>query len=132
MSAVLAGTDDGHKKLAQRIDRLRHEKRVRFWRVVLIVAFFVVALCSNLFIGAAMIHGDVSDLLPFSFGKNEEPIHRAKIRRPLLDGTFCRNIVFDNATAQALVDNVERCDGAPRQPGYLYGVGQPQFRWGTR
>ena len=51
------------------------------------------------------------------------------MKRPLLDGVFCRSIVFDNNTGQSVTDKVERCDGGPKQPTVTY-TEPPRFTWG--
>ena len=127
---VLSSTDEGRRKLMQRVARLRREKRLRFWRAFAVTAFFVVALSGNLLIGAAVVNNNLSNLLTFNWGKSEEPSHIARIRRTMLDGTFCRNIVFDNTTAQSVTDKVERCDGGPKQPKVDY-TPPTQFKWGN-
>ena len=54
---------------------------------------------------------------PFTWGQTRRADATAQIRRPLLDGTFCRNIVFDNNTSQSITDKVERCDATEGRAG---------------
>jgi hypothetical protein len=71
---------------------------------------------------------------PFDSGKATHT-PTAQIKLPLLDGTFCRNIVFDNTTSHSIEDKVERCDGAPNAaspPSPPSGNRRTQFSWGGR
>lgn len=129
MSSVLTGVDDGHKKLLQRETRQQHEKRVRFWRVFVVAVFFAIALSGNLFIGAAVLQRNFDRL--FTWGSDAHFTPTGMMKRPLLDGVFCRSIVFDNETGQSVTDKVERCDGGPRTPNYERAA-PPQFKWGGR
>ncbi len=106
--------------------RQRREARVRFWRVFAVSSFFVVALGANLYIGAMVMMGSFGN--PFVVSK--VPLSRiAQIKRPLRDGTFCRNIVFDNATSHAIEDKIERCD---KKVIEQKGKVKTQFSWGGR
>lgn len=133
MSIAVADSKTGRKKLAPRIARQQHERRVRFWRVFTVAAFFAIALSGNLFIGAMVVQKNFGDVLTFdklfSWTKPAEVAPTAQVRRPLLDGTFCRSIVFDNNTAQSISDKVERCDVLRNQPR---GKTRTQFNWGGR
>ena len=117
----------GRKKLMLRIARLRHEKRIRFWRVFAVSSFFVVALGVNIYVGAVVITGNFG--AAFKPGTFTPPERTAQIKRPLLDGTLCRNITFDNNTALSVADTIERCDRRPRGPNYPVRS-QSQFTWG--
>lgn len=103
------------------------EARIKFWRVFVVTSFFVVVLGANLFVGAVVMSGTIRT--HFNSDKARANGQTAQVRRPLLDGTFCRNIVFDNATAQTVEDKVERCDNAVGKP---QGKGRSQFSWGGR
>jgi hypothetical protein len=127
---ALADSEASRKNLMLRIARMRREKRIRFWRVCSVVAFFAVAIGGNLFIGMVVLRKNFCDLIPFTSSKSDGPARTAKIRRPMLDGTFCRNIVFDNTTAQAVVDKIERCDGGPNRPSTVTYAEPPRFTWG--
>ncbi len=118
----------GRKKLVLRVARLRHEKRVRFWRVFGVMSFFVIALGVNLYIGAVVITGNFGAAL--KPGTLTPPQHTAQMRRPMLDGVFCRNITFDNETAQTLSDKVERCDDTRKKKSTEIYVQPPRFTWG--
>ena len=52
----------------------------------------------------------------------------AQIRRPLLDGTVCRSIIYDTQVSQSIEDKVKRCDklraARSRQSTH--------FSWGNR
>ena len=127
---ALADSEAGRKKLMLRIARMRREKRIRFWRVCGVVAFFAVAIGGNLFIGMVALQKNFGDLIPFHSSNSDGPARTAKIRRPMLDGVFCRNIVFDNTKAQAVTDTVERCDGGPKRPATVTYAEPPRFTWG--
>jgi hypothetical protein len=131
MSTGVADNTAGRKALRLRLLRRRREARIRFWRVFAVSTFFVVALSGNMFIGAMALQQNFGDLFTFdklfSWGKTPEPAPTARIRRPLLDGVFCRNIVFDNKTSQAVSDKVERCDKVEPQKR---GRAPTQFTWG--
>lgn len=93
---------------ARRDFRRSYEARARFWHVAIVSTFFVVALGASSFLGAVMVIGsfrgetDASELT--ADGRT------GRIARQLSDGTFCRYIMFDNKTAQAVEDRIGRCD----------------------
>lgn len=125
MSTAVA-TDSDRKTLRLRAARHQREARLRFWRVFAVSSFFVVALGANLYIGAVVIMGNFGN--PFVVSK--APLaSTAQIKRPLLDGTFCRNIVFDNTTSHAIEEKVERCD---KKASQQRGRERTQFSWGGR
>ncbi len=116
--AALPGRD-GAPAVA-RAPRAR-ERRNGILRVLIVTAFFVMMLGANLFIGSVVLVGGL---------KEENGLGKYRVGRvtfPLLDGTFCRHILFDNVTAQALDDNVSACadDIAPPRPGR-----RTRFNWG--
>ena len=126
MSAIVGGIEAGRKTLRLRAARQQREARLRFWRVFAVSSFFVVALGANLYIGAVVMMGNFGN--PFAVSK--APLTpTAQIKRPLLDGTFCRNIVFDNTTSHAIEEKVERCDKTASQPKVRV---RTQFSWGGR
>ncbi len=132
MSTAVAPSEAGRKALLLRVARRQHEARIRFWRVFAVSSFFAVAIGANLYVGAVVMMGNFAS--PFTAKKVPTQHATAQIKRPLLDGTFCRNIVFDNTTSHAIEDKVERCDGAPkpqRAPVYLYKA-PAQFTWGGK
>ena len=126
MSTAVGGIEAGRNTLRLRAARQQHEARLRFWRVFAISTFFVVGLGANLYLGAVVMMGNFGN--PFAVSK--APLTpTAQIKRPLLDGTFCRNIVFDNVTSHAIEEKVERCDKKANQPK---GRAKTQFSWGGR
>ena len=127
MNAAVAHSGPDRKAHRLRQLRQQQEARVRFWRLFVVVTFFVIALSGNLFIGAMVFHRAFGN--PFTWGQTPEPTPTAQIRRPLLDGTFCRNITFDNNTAHAITDRVERCDAAAAKQKVRT---RTQFSWGGR
>ena len=126
MNAAADDIETGRNTLRQRAARRRREVRIRFWRAFSMSSFFVVALGANLYIGAVVMMGNFGN--PFVVSK--APAHSTvQIKRPLLDRTFCRNTVFDNATSHAIEEKIERCDqAASRQPVRA----KTQFIWGGR
>src|SRR5664279_1888150 len=126
MSTVVVGTGPDRKMLRLRATRQQREAHLRFWRVFAVSSFFVVALGANLYVGAVVMMGNFGN--PFSVSKAPQT-STAQIKRPLLDGTFCRSIVFDNTTSRAIEDKVERCDKKADQPR---GRAKTQFSWGRR
>lgn len=126
MSTTVGDIVAGRNTLRLRAARQQHEARLRFWRVFAVSSFFVVALGANLYIGALVMMGNFGN--PFAFSK--APLTpTAQIKRPLLDGTFCRNTVFDNNTSHAIEEKVERCDKTASQPKVR---ARTQFSWGGR
>ncbi len=110
----------------QRTARQTREARVKYWRVFVVTALFAVIIGANLYVGAVVVLGKIQ-----SQSRADEAATAAratgKISRPLLDGVFCRTMVFDNKTAESVEDKVERCD----QPGISPGrPRQTQFIWG--
>jgi hypothetical protein len=93
---------------SRRSRELRHarETRTKIWRVSLVTIFFVVVLGGNLFVGAVLM------LKAFRAQAGETAASTAfgRVTYPMLDGVFCRHVLFDNATAQAKEDKVSRCD----------------------
>jgi len=89
--------------------RQAYETRIRFWRVCIVWTFFAAVLSANLYVGATVVIGNIrahsgADTLA-AFNKT------GRTTRPLLDGTFCRNIVIDSKTSNTIDDRIERCDG---------------------
>ena len=110
----------------ERTVRKSHEARVKYWRVFVVTAFFAVIVGANLFVGAVVIFGKMQ-----TQARAEQAATAAratcKISWPMLDGVFCRTVVFDNKSAESVEDKVERCD----QPGLAPGrPRQTQFVWG--
>jgi hypothetical protein len=126
MNIAVGDIAAGRNTLRLRAARQQHEARLRFWRVFAVSSFFVAALGANLYIGAVVMMGNFGN--PFAVSK--APLGQtAQIKRPLLDGTFCRNIVFDNTTSHAIEEKIERCDKKADQPK---GRARTQFSWGGR
>jgi hypothetical protein len=126
MNTAVGDIDAGRKTLRLRAARQQREARIRFWRVFAVSSFFIVALGANLYIGAVVVMGNYGN--PFVLDK--APLGQtAQIKRPLLDGTFCRNILFDNTTSHAIEEKIERCDKTANQPR---GKTRTQFSWGGR
>ena len=126
MNTAVGGLEAGRKTPRMRTARRRRETRIRFWSVFAVSAFFVVALGASLYIGAVVAMGNFSGQFD---AKAAASRHTAQIKRPLLDGTFCRTTVFDNTTAQTIEDKVERCARAVSPPK---SKTKTQFSWGGR
>lgn len=128
MNSTVGGIKAGRNTLRLRAARQQHEARIRFWRAFAVSTFFVVVLGANLYIGAVVMMGNfggqssVAKVVP-------DDGRTALVKHRLLDGTFCRTIVFDNNTANSITDKVERCDKPAEQPR---GKIRTQFSWGGR
>jgi hypothetical protein len=107
----------------------RHARdgRVRFWRLVVVSAFFAVVLSANLFVGAVVVFGNMRVQANAEKAATNGQI--ARVTRPLLDGTFCRYTVFDNNTANTIEDRVERCDSPRGKPKIR---AKSEFTWGGK
>ncbi len=82
------------KAMRQRVLRHQHDARIRFWRLFVVVSFFFVAIGANLYVGATVLIGNMCG--PVVVEKSVPGDGRtARVRRPLFDGTFCRDIIFD-------------------------------------
>ena len=121
-----AGQETPEIQSARAARQLR-EERIRFWRVFVVSSFFVVVLGANLIVGAVVMIGNIRTQINSDKGETDGQI--ARVRRPLLDGTFCRNIVIDNRTALTIEDKVERCDQSSSKSN---GKSKSQFSWGGK
>jgi hypothetical protein len=104
--------EDDRKASRIRSRQASHRSRTAWvvsWRVFIVTSFFVVVLGANFFIGTMVMVRRFQDQTNSTgleaYGRT------ARVAYPLLDGKFCRNIVFDNKTAQTIEDKVSRCDG---------------------
>jgi hypothetical protein len=120
----------GRKMLgAQRLRAARQarEARVKFWRVAIVTSFFAVVLGGGMSVGAVVLVGKLRDAA--SAEESNARHQTAHIRRPLLDGTFCRDIVIDNQTSKTIGDKIERCDGGYVEPAFRP---KAEFTWGGK
>lgn len=107
--------------------RHSREARIKFWRVFIVTTFFAVVISANVLVGAVVLVGSLraqSETQPLPAN-----LKTARVTRPMLDGIFCRHMVFDNKTAATVEDKIERCDGEDRK---RKTVVKPQFSWGGR
>jgi hypothetical protein len=125
MNTAVADIEADRHALTQRAARQQREARIRFWRVFSVSSFFIVVLGANIYLGAVVMIAKYGN--PFVVGKAPAS-STALIKRPLLDGVFCRNMVFDNATSHALEEKVERCE----KPVERQVRPKTQFNWGGR
>jgi hypothetical protein len=112
----------------RRTEHQEREARVRFWRVVIVTSFFALLIGGSLLVSAVAVIGNRQNQ---SRAEAAAKHATAKISRPMLDGTFCHLLVFDNNSGQSIEDKVERCDkdsvaAATTRPG------QTQFVWGGK
>jgi hypothetical protein len=112
----------------RRTEHQAHEARVRFWRVVIVTSFFAILVGGSLLAGAVAVLGSMKTQARLDSAAKHAT---AKMSRPMLDGVFCRSLVFDNNSGQTIEDKVERCDkdsvvAAPTRPG------QTTFVWGGK
>ena len=103
--------------------RRARDARLKFWRIAAVSVFYAAVLGANLYLGTVVVLGkmhahDTAQQLPAS-------IKTARFTQPLLDGTFCRTVVFDNKTADTVVDKIARCDEDASK-----STSGTQFRWG--
>jgi hypothetical protein len=124
-----AGLDTPATKSLRAARQLR-EARIHFWRLFAVSSFFVIVLGANLYVGLIMVIGNIQGRA--SFEKPAAPGHTAQVRMPLLDGTFCRNIVLDNDTSLSIEDKIERCEQPSRKALVPATRSKTQFSWGGR
>jgi hypothetical protein len=129
MSTDVDSTEVGRKMpttKSVRATRQAREARLRFWRVSAVSAFFAAVLGANLYVGAVVAIGKFRS--PVSADKVIANGRTALIKRPMLDGVLCRNIIYDNQTSHTIDDRVERCDQAVVSKPK--GKSKTQFSWG--
>lgn len=108
-----------------RAARQRRDARISLWSTLAVSLFYVVLLSAPLVIGSMVVMGN--------FRGQSEPINSAASNRtahfssPSRDGTSCRNLIFDNKTAQLLEDKVELCAHSVSQANSA-----PRFNWGGK
>ena len=133
MDATVDMAEAGHnapETKSLRAARRAREARIRFWRVCVVSTFFVIIISANLFVGAVVM---IENMRGQGIIEKPAPLGRtAQVRRPLLDGTFCRNIVFDNNTSLSIEDKIERCEPPARQALVPVVRSKTQFSWGGR
>ncbi len=110
----------------RRAARRSRAQRVEFWQTVLLSTFAALVIGANLFIGAVVVFGTFkSDLKTYS---EPSEVRTGRMTELLLDGTFCRTVVFDNKSAETVKDKVELCDESVR----FSGGGKSRFNWGRQ
>jgi len=82
------------------------EARIKYWRVMLVSAFFVLLLGGSLFVGAVLI----IKALRTTAGETAASTRIGRMTFPLYDGVFCRHVLIDNETAQTKEEKISRCD----------------------
>ena len=108
--------------ISRRRARKSREARVKFRRALGVSAFYIAVLGANLYIGAVVVFGAMHT---HDRGQQmADSVKTARFTHPLLDGTFCRTIVFDNKSAETVADKIDRCDGSDRDKRPL------SFTWG--
>lgn len=109
---------------ARKALRLRHERRSRVTRVVILLSFFLVVLAATLLAGGRTF------VVPMMRAAAERQAHRTgDILVALPDGTHCRHLSFDNNTALLTGGAVEHCTRG-RSKGTI--VEERGFSWGAR
>ncbi len=98
---------DPPRARSERDLRRAHEARIKFWRVLIVSAFFVVVLGGNLFVGGVM----VIKALHSATAETAASVRIGRMTFPLLDGVFCRHVLIDNETVETREEKVSRCDG---------------------
>ncbi len=112
---------------AARAARYSHEARVEFWRVFAVTFFIGVVFCAILFVGAVAIFGNPRTQISREAATSNDSI--ARVRRPLLDGTLCRDMMIDNKTSRTIEDKVEPCSLVIDKPK---AKSKPEFVWGGK
>ena len=103
--------------------RRAHEARVKFWRVAIVSGFFAVVLGANLVIGGVLVVEALNSHASQSTGYTRI----GRVSFPMLDGIFCRQVLYDNKTGQTTKDKISRCDH--RKPQSQRSSSR-SFNWG--
>lgn len=110
---------------SRRAARRSRAQRIKFWQTVLLSTFAALVIGANLFIGAVVVFGTFrSQLETYS---EPSKVRTGTMTELLLDGTFCRTVVFDHKSAETIKDKVELCDESVR---YFGGGSKSRFNWG--
>jgi hypothetical protein len=104
--------------------RRAREARIKYWRVMIVSAFFVLLLGSSLLAGAVLI---VKTLRTAS-GETAASTRIGRMTFPMFDGVFCRHVLIDNVTAQTKEEKISRCDDRAVRSRH----GSSTFNWGGR
>jgi len=72
-------------------------------------------ISANLFIGTLLMLGSFRSQL-VTYNEPTE-VRTGRMTEMLLDGTFCRAVVFDNKSAKTIKDKVDLCDQSVRFSG---------------
>jgi hypothetical protein len=107
---------------SERDVRRAREARIKYWRVLIVTAFFVVVLGGNLFVGGVL----VIKALHSATAETAASVRIGRMTFPLLDGVFCRHVLIDNETVETKEEKVSRCDG--QDP--ISGRSGNGFSWG--
>lgn len=112
---------------SRRAARRARAVRLEFWQTALLSTFIALVIGANLFIGAVVVFGTFRSQLK----TYNEPaaVRTGRMTQLLLDGTFCRTVVFDNKSAETVKDKVELCDESVRYGG---DGGKSRFNWGRQ
>lgn len=100
------------------------EARIKYWRVIIVSAFFVLLLGSSLLAGAVLI---VKTLRTAS-DETAASMRIGRMTFPMLDGVFCRHVLIDNETAQTKEEGISRCDDRAVRSRHHSST----FSWGGR
>jgi len=110
---------------SRRATRRSRAARVEFWQTVLLSTFVGLVLVANLFIGAVVVFGTVKSQFQTTNGPTD--VHTGRFTEMLLDGTFCRTVLFDNKSAETIDDKVVLCN---KSVPYRASKGGSRFNWG--
>jgi hypothetical protein len=102
--------------------RRAHDARVKFWRVAIVSGFFAVVLGANLIIGGVLVVKALSSHSSQTTGYTRI----GRVTFPMLDGVFCRRVLYDNKTGQTTTDKISRCDDHKARPQ----TSSKNFNWG--
>jgi len=123
----LGGDSSTPSVKTRRAARRARTRRLEFWQSVLLSTFVALVIGVNLFIGAVVVFGSFKSQLV----THNEPakVRTGRMTEMLLDGTFCRTVVFDNKSAETIKDKVDLCDQSFKFTG---GAGKSRFNWGRQ
>ena len=113
---------DQPPRAGSRASRRSHEARVKFWRVAIVSGFFAVVLGANLIVGGVLM---VKALRAEAI-KSASYSRLGRVTFPMLDGVFCRQVLYDNQTGQTTKDKIARCDGRAARSRHSSRT----FNWG--
>jgi hypothetical protein len=84
------------------------EARIKYWRTLIVTAFFVVIVGFNIILAGIAVFGGAKKDEQSDAGN--QAVHAARVTRRMLDGTFCRTMVIDSTSAKMIDDRIVLCE----------------------